>query len=178
MFNSLLNGKRFSCSDFSGDWNIQCMDEYVDFQVGYPFDSSYFNIKGNGLRVIKNRDLKSDDQVYYTTEQCMDSYIVNNGDVLVGMDGDFIPCLWTKGKALLNQRVGRILCKTTIQPEFAYFAFNKPLWELQNGTGATTVKHLSHGDIKKLKVLMPPTRSEQKAVSDILLDLEKEIDII
>lgn len=178
VFNSLLNGKRFSCSDFSGDWNIQCMDEYVDFQVGYPFDSSYFNIKGNGLRVIKNRDLKSDDQVYYTTEQCMDSYIVNNGDVLVGMDGDFIPCLWTKGKALLNQRVGRILCKTTIQPEFAYFAFNKPLWELQNGTGATTVKHLSHGDIKKLKVLMPPTRSEQKAVSDILLDLEKEIDIL
>ncbi len=91
------------------------------------------------------------------------------------MDGDFLPCIWKKGRALLNQRVGKLLFSKSMVDRFAYYAFQKPLMELQDGTGATTVKHLSHGDIKKLVVLLPPTREEQYAVASVLSDIDEEL---
>ena len=151
------------------------MKKHVDFQVGFPFSSAYFNDRSIGLRLIRNRDLKSDDQILYSTETAEDSYIVENGDVLIGMDGDFLPCIWKKGRALLNQRVGKLLFCDSMFGQFAYYAFQKPLMELQDGTGATTVKHLSHGDIKKLIVSMPPTKNEQIAIASFLIDIDEEI---
>lgn len=103
----LLTGKK-RLPGFSGKRKRKKLGNYIKFEVGFPFKSQYFNSQHIGLRLIKNRDLKSDDQVYYTTEDVSSEYIVNNGDVLVGMDGDFTPCIWRKGVALLNQRVGRI----------------------------------------------------------------------
>ena len=171
----LLTGKR-RLPGFNGEWVEVTMDSYVDFQVGFPFSSAYFNNGSDGLRLIKNRDLKSDDQIYYTSESYASEYVVENGDILVGMDGDFLPCRWHKGKALLNQRVGRLLPKKNLDGLFAYYALQKPLAELQNGTGATTVKHLSHGDIKKLVVPMPPTKKEQTAIAEILSDMDYELE--
>lgn len=177
LLDELLTGKR-RLVGFDGEWTIQCMKNYVDFQVGFPFDSNLFNNDGVGLRLIKNRDLKSDDQVYYTNEDVSLDYLVNDGDILVGMDGEFIPCLWKKGKALLNQRVGRLIFKKKLYPVFAYYAFQKPLYKLQNGTGATTVKHLSHGDIQKLEILMPPTIEEQIQIATLLLEANQEIEVL
>ena len=170
----LLTGKR-RLPGFAGEWKEQVMKDYVDFQVGFPFSSSYFNGCSLGLRLIRNRDLKSDDQIIYSTELVDASFLVGNGDVLIGMDGDFLPCIWEKGRALLNQRVGKLLFSDSMIDRFALYAFQKPLMELQDGTGATTVKHLSHGDIKKLRVLVPPTKEEQKAVASFLTDLDGEI---
>ena len=171
----LLTGKR-RLPGFDGEWVEVTMDSYVDFQVGFPFSSAYFNNGSDGLRLIKNRDLKSDEQIYYTSESYASEYVVENGDILVGMDGDFLPCRWHKGKALLNQRVGRLLPKKNLDGLFAYYALQKPLAELQNGTGATTVKHLSHGDIKKLVIPMPPTKKEQTAIAEILSDMDSELE--
>ena len=89
---------------------------------------------------------------------------------------DAVSACYKKGKALLNQRVGRLLPKKNLDVLFAYYALQKPLAELQNGTGATTVKHLSHGDIKKLIVLMPPTKEEQSAIAEVLSDVDLEIE--
>jgi len=171
----LLTGKR-RLPGFDGEWKEAAMDLYVDFQVGFPFSSAYFNSNSDGLRLVKNRDLKSDDQVYFTSEPYATEYVIGNDDILIGMDGDFLPCRWQKGKALLNQRVGRLLPKKNLDVLFAYYALQKPLAELQNGTGATTVKHLSHGDIKKLIVLMPPTKEEQSAIAEMLSDVDLEIE--
>ena len=171
----LLTGKR-RLPGFDGEWKEAAMDLYVDFQVGFPFSSAFFNSNSDGLRLVKNRDLKSDDQVYFTSEPYATEYVVENDDILIGMDGDFLPCRWQKGKALLNQRVGRLLPKKNLDVLFAYYALQKPLAELQNGTGATTVKHLSHGDIEKLIVLMPPTKEEQSAIAEILSDVDLEIE--
>jgi len=169
----LLTGKT-RLSGFSGKWNYEIMGKYVDFQVGFPFSSSYFN-DHNGSRLIRNRDLKSDDQIIFTSEKCPMDFIVNNNDILIGMDGDFIPCVWRKGRALLNQRVGKLICHKNMVNKFAYYAFQKPLLELQGGTGATTVKHLSHEDIKSLVVYMPPTIEEQDAIANILTSIDNEI---
>jgi type I restriction enzyme S subunit len=170
----LLTGKR-RLPGFCGEWVEQIMSNCLVFEVGYPFKSELFNQNCTGLRLVKNRDLKSDDQIFYTTEEYNQSYIVQNGDVLIGMDGDFIPCLWSKGIALLNQRVGRIKV-INIDKIFAYYILIKPLESLQYGTGATTVKHLSHTNVEILQINIPTTFAEQTAIASILSNMDAEID--
>lgn len=171
----LLTGKR-RLEGFAGVWSDQLMGIHTGFQVGFPFSSVFFNVDGNGSRLIKNRDLKSDDLIVYTNEPCSSEFIIDNEDILIGMDGDFLPCRWRKGKAFLNQRVGKLLPKSTLDGIFAFYALQKPLAQLQNGTGATTVKHLSHSDIEKIIIPMPPTTDEQKAVASVLSDLDTDIE--
>ena len=137
----LLTGEK-RLPGFSGDWKKKRLGNYIKFEAGFPYKSQYFNFQHLGFRLIKNRDLKSDDQIYYTAEKASPEYIVNDGNVLVGMDGDFTPCIWEKGTALLNQRVGRINA-FGMNLLFSYYLLQKPLQELQMGAGATTVKHLS-----------------------------------
>lgn len=74
----LLTGKK-RLPGFSGKRKRKKLGNYIKFEVGFPFKSQYFNSQHIGLRLIKNRDLKSDDQVYYTTEDVSSEYIVNNG---------------------------------------------------------------------------------------------------
>ena len=160
---------------FSGKRKRKKLGNYIKFEVGFPFKSQYFNSQHIGLRLIKNRDLKSDDQVYYTTEDVSSEYIVNNGDVLVGMDGDFTPCIWRKGVALLNQRVGRIGA-FGMDLLFSYYLLQQPLQELQIGTGATTVKHLSHFDVEELELTFPEEIKEQQAIAQVLSDMDNDIE--
>ena len=170
----LLTGKK-RLPGFSGKRKRKKLGNYIKFKVGFPFKSQYFNSQHIGLRLIKNRDLKSDDQVYYTTEDVSSEYIVNNGDVLVGMDGDFTPCIWRKGVALLNQRVGRIGA-FGMDLLFSYYLLQQPLQELQIGTGATTVKHLSHFDVEELELTFPEEIKEQQAIAQVLSDMDNDIE--
>lgn len=173
----LITGKK-RLDGFSGDWVEAELSNYLKFQVGFPFTSNHFNQNRNGIRLIKNRDLKSNDQVFYYSGEYIEDYIVTNGDVLVGMDGDFIPCLWNKGKALLNQRVGRLIVGNNLDLLFIRYALIKPLEDIQRSTFATTVKHLSHNDIEKMILNLPLTIEEQTAIANILSDMDNEIEVL
>lgn len=173
----LLTGKR-RLDGFDGEWANVVLGTVLKFQTGFPFKSEYFNQNGNGIRLIKNRDLKNDDQVYYYSGEYMKEYVVNNGDVLVSMDGDFAPCLWGKGKSLLNQRVGRIIGLGYIDINFIRYTLIKPLEEIQRGTCATTVKHLSHNDIESIDICIPINLEEQETIANILSDMDKEIETL
>lgn len=169
----LLTGKK-RLKGFSDPWQEIKLGTGLKFISGAPFHSSYFNTEHLGLRLIKNRDLKSDDQVYYYNGSHSEDYLVKNGDLLVGMDGAFIPCLWKKGKALLNQRVGRIVTQAW-DTRYLYYTLLAPLGEKQEGTGATTVKHLSHNDVENMQLFMSTNVDEQTAIASILTSMDDEI---
>lgn len=163
---------------FTDEWQKVKLGDFLKFQTGFPFDSRFFNQDSKGIRLIRNRDLKNDDQVCFYTGKYADTDVVKNGDILVGMDGDFLPCLWKKGKALLNQWVGRIICKKTLDHNFAYYVLYAPLEKVQNETSSTTVKHLSHSGVERIKTTIPTDASEQKAIADILSKADEEIDLL
>lgn len=159
---------------FKGKWETKRLGTLLRFQVGFPFSSAFFNEKGEGMRLIKNRDLKSDDQVFHYSGKYEDAFIVRNGDVLVGMDGDFLPCLWSKGPALLNQRVGRVIPTAGLNLTYTFYALLEPLKEIETITSSTTVKHLSHGDIEGIELKMP-SLPEQTAIATVLSDMDLEL---
>lgn len=171
----LLTGKK-RLPGFTDEWVETSIGTGIKFQVGFPFQSQYFTSDKVGKRLVKNRDLKSDDQVVYYVGTYNSVYIVQNGDILIGMDGDFIPCKWNKGVALLNQRVGRLIPYNDWNLTFIMYALIVPLMTLQDGTGATTVKHLSHNDIERMVICMPSCANEQQAIATILSNMDREID--
>jgi type I restriction enzyme S subunit len=169
----LLTGKK-RLPGFEGEWEVKRLGTLLRFQVGFPFSSAFFNEKGEGIRLVKNRDLKSDDQVFHYNGKYEGAFIVRDGDVLIGMDGDFLPCQWNKGSALLNQRVGRVLPNAGLNVEFAFYALIEPLKEIENVTSSTTVKHLSHGDVEGIECPLPKL-PEQTAIAEVLSDMDAEI---
>ena len=169
----LLTGKK-RLPGFGGQWEVKRLGEVLQFQVGFPFSSVYFNEAEQGVRLVKNRDLKNDDQVIYYSGGFAQEFLVRDGDVLIGMDGDFLPCMWAKGSALLNQRVGRIVAHTSLDLAFAFYYLLAPLKEIESATSGTTVKHLSHGDIEGIEKPLP-TLPEQRAIATILSDMDTEI---
>ena len=78
-----------------------------------PLTQSFFNDKGVGKPVIRIRNLKDPHGCIFTTEDKYPPEVeVNPGDLLVGMDAEFRPHRWTGPRALLNQRVCKIIPKT------------------------------------------------------------------
>ncbi len=159
---------------FKGEWEVKRIGEVLRFQVGYPFSSVFFNEKQIGIRLIKNRDLKSEDQLFHYSGRFDPAFVVHNGDVLVGMDGDFVLCRWNKGRALLNQRVGRLVPRTDLDAAFAYYALRGPLKAIEDITSRTTVKHLSHSDVEDIERPLP-SLPEQSAIAAVLSDMDAEL---
>ena len=152
------------------------LGEVLSFEVGYPFSSDAFNEEGNGVRLIKNRDLKADDRVVFYGGEYDAQYIVQNGDILIGMDGDFSPCLWKKGKALLNQRVGRVNANQNTSRVFILYVLVDSLKKIEHKTSSTTVKHLSHKDVEKIKASLP-SLAEQKKIAALLSLIDERIEV-
>ncbi|MEB8487718.1 MULTISPECIES: restriction endonuclease subunit S [Acidithiobacillus] len=143
-------------------WEPKRLGLALKFQAGFPFPSAGFNDAGKGLRLIRNRDLRSDDIVKFYSEDFDPNFVVNNGDVLVGMDGDFTPTVWEKGEALLNQRVGRILPRGDNDHRFLLYLLTLCLKGIEEATARTTVKHLSHSAVEDRHEPLPSPAEQQK----------------
>ena len=158
----------------AGEWETKRLGTVLQFQAGFPFDSAGFTEEVIGLRLVRNRDLRSDDRILFYSKRFDDRFIVSDGDVLIGMDGDFSPCVWNKGNALLNQRVGRILPLKESSLRFLYYFLTVHLKAIEENTAWTTVKHLSHSDVEKINEPIP-SFSEQTKIADCLSSLDELI---
>ena len=124
---------------------------HVDVLYGFPFNSKLFNNNGEGLPLLRIRDINTGLSDTFTTEQADEKYIVSDGDCLVGMDGNFEIVKWNHGSAYLNQRI----CKFTpidIQREYMMYFLRLKLKEIESVANSTTVKHLSAKDINGIEI--------------------------
>lgn len=156
-------------------WERVTLQDVVEVVNGYAFSSSGFNTE-KGLPLIRIRDIVSGKtDTTYEGDYSKD-YIVNSGDLLVGMDGDFHSAFWRSGIALLNQRV----CKLTANENFynqKFLAYLLPgyLDAINQSTSAVTVKHLSSKTIQSIPLPLP-TRKEQDRLVEKLEELFSEFD--
>lgn len=155
----------------SANWQEGPLSHLLTFQNGYPFSSKYFGEERQGPRLIRNRDLRSEDRVVYYEGHPRPEFIVNDGDLLVGMDGDFTPCVWHKGTGLLNQRVGRILPRGKHVLRFLGHLLEIQLKAVQDDTARTTVKHLSSRTVEGM-IVHVPNPDEQLRIADCLSSLD------
>lgn len=136
-------------------WKEQNIYTISEIIYGAPFASKLFNTKKEGLPIIRIRDLKTQNFETYTTEEHSKGYLLQKGDIVVGMDGEFRPYLWANEEAWLNQRICVFKNKRVKGKAFLYFVIKPLLNEIEKTQVATTVIHIGKKDFDKFKFYMP-----------------------
>jgi type I restriction enzyme M protein len=148
------------------------LKELITIQSGFAFDSSKFN-DSKGFPLIRIRNIKKDFTDTLYDGEVLENYIVKNGELLIGMDGEFNCSIWNGNEALLNQRVCRITdYKNTIR-EYVFYNIKHKLKEIEEDTFAVTVKHISTKQILDIEIPLPPIEIQKEIVREIL-DIETE----
>ncbi|WP_429168215.1 restriction endonuclease subunit S [Aeromonas rivipollensis] len=148
-------------------WPIVKLENLVSITSGFAFKSNLFS-EFEGVPLIRIRDVvRGETETFYTGEYS-NEFIINNGDILIGMDGDFNRARWKGGRALLNQRVCKIKAdESNLCDNYLYHFLPKALDSINEKTHAVTVKHLSVKGIRDITIPLPPL-TEQKRIAAIL----------
>lgn len=136
-------------------WRRAKLVDVADVQYGFAFKANQFNSDGNGLPIIRIRNIVDSFSRDYTTEKADEKYLVYDGDTVVGMDGDFCINTWTGGMAYLVQRSCRIKARDDGLDAYLRWAIVAPIRAFQNGIVGATVAHLGKRHIDSIEVLIP-----------------------
>ena len=159
-------------------WKVGSPYEYVKVVYGAPYKSAKFNDNGEGLPLIRIRDLKDCNPQFYTPEILPQTEYVNMGDIVAGMDAEFAPHIWKGNTGLLNQRVCKLMPQqTSISNLFVLYLMKPELEFVQSYKTGTTVSHLGKADIDKFVVVLPPLKvvEECSKILDSILQRIKNI---
>ena len=148
--------------------------DICDIQYGYAFDSKCFTEDSSYPQLVRIRDVKRGYSETYYSGNYPDEYILSEGDLLIGMDGEFNIARWKCSGALLNQRVCKLTTKVGTNEEYLRFAMLKSLKEIEQRTAFVTVKHLSAKELNKLELDVPELTKQDK-IADTLSRLERVI---
>lgn len=156
-------------------WARVCLRDVAEVLNGYPFESNLFQ-SASGMPLIRIRDVQTGSTNTYFSGEFDNQFLVNPGELLVGMDGDFNSARWKAAPSLLNQRV----CKLTVDERF----YSDRLLELvlpgflaaiHAETSSVTVKHLSSRSIQEIELPLPPA-AEQTRIVEKLEELLSDLD--
>lgn len=136
-------------------WTQTGIYSLANIIYGAPFASKQFNTEGNGKPIIRIRDLKDQQFATYTTEMHPKGYLLQPGDIVVGMDGEFRPYIWGNDEAWLNQRVCVFENKRPNGKAFLYFTIKPLLFAIEQTQVATTVIHIGKKDYDAFEITLP-----------------------
>ena len=151
------------------------LTDICKIQYGYAFDSAKFS-ESEGIPLVRIRDVVRGFSETYTTEECGAEYVVHDGDMLIGMDGEFNISHWKGGKAYLNQRVCRLIPTDKVDALYLFYFMPKALKAIEDKTPFVTVKHLSAKELNKIVVPIPSIE-EQKKIANSLQKVDKLISL-
>lgn len=138
-------------------WKVGKIYDICDVIYGAPFSSKLFNESGEGIPLVRIRDLKNYKTGFFTTEKHPKGTLINPGDIIAGMDAEFRPYFWLGKKSWMNQRICMFKTKYDyIHKFFVYQTVKVPLKFYENSKVGTTVIHLSKSDVDKFEIVIPP----------------------
>jgi type I restriction enzyme, S subunit len=136
-------------------WRVGSIYEIANVIYGAPFASSLFNSEKLGKPLIRIRDLPNESPAVFTTEMHPKGYLLQPGDIAVGMDGEFRAYLWAGVESWLNQRVCVFAPKPGYSAAFVRNSIIAPLAQVEATETATTVIHIGKNDIDRFTVIIP-----------------------
>lgn len=147
------------------------ISEIADVEAGFAWKSEKFSDNSkDGLPIIRIQNLGGNENakfVYYKGKY-EERYIVNSEDLLVSLSGSFKIFRWDGPRALLNQRIVKIIPKENlISKDYLYYYISNKLVEIQRRAQGIAVANASMGTVRNMQIPFPPL-SEQKRIVEIL----------
>ncbi|EOI5720206.1 restriction endonuclease subunit S [Cronobacter dublinensis] len=166
----------------SSEFTEKKISDVCSFQNGFAFKSSWFSKTGS-YQVIKLANIRDgylfleNAPAYVNEEQGVEfsKFSPNIGDVLISMTGtrfkkDYgFGCIMTqKHKALINQRVGRLIpIKASILPEYLFLFVRSELFREQffkGETGGVNQGNVGSQHIQSILINVPPLTEQHEIV--------------
>lgn len=157
-------------------WKKTLLFDISNVIYGYPFNADLFTEDNTFNPVIRIRDIVDNRTYTFTSEEVDNKYHIHDGDLLVGMDGNFHMTIWSGGFALQNQRIVRFFPKDSnnISVLQIYFSIRPIIEALERTVEGTTVTHLGDKDLKPIDIIVA-SYNEQREVTRKLNIFEEEI---
>lgn len=154
-------------------WERANLFDLAEVGFGFPFKSKRFTEDGP-YPVVRIRDIPNNATKTFTDEDAEDRYLIEDGDILIGMDGDFHMCRWASGTAYLNQRVARIRASGPLSQYQLFLALEQPIRNFNDSIIGTTVAHLGKRHLQEIDLLVPPPEVLERATNTLqpMFDLE------
>ena len=134
-------------------WKKEKLVDIADVQYGYAFEGSLFNTQKEGMPIIRIRNIPSGITDDYTTEKADDQYIIHNGDIVVGMDGEFHINSWCGDDSYLVQRTCCIKPRNNEMKGWFLTAIYEPIKYFEKTVVGATVAHLGKKHIDTIVLL-------------------------
>jgi type I restriction enzyme, S subunit len=151
------------------DWSEVALGDITELLSGFAFKSAQFGDE-IGLPVVRIRDVKRGYSETYFDGEYDPKYIIDDGDLLIGMDGEFNRETWSGGQALLNQRVCKLEAdQNSLDQRYLHHFLPQALKEIERGTSFATVKHISAKQIRAIRIPLPPLETQLKFASLVKL---------
>lgn len=99
---------------------------------------------------------------------------MKNGDLLFSWSGSIGVYIWTRGKAVLNQHIFKVVPRENVDKLFLYYTLQVAIEALKQRTHGSTMKHFKRSELKRTYVSLPPLE-EQKKIAEILRTIDEAI---
>jgi type I restriction enzyme S subunit len=151
------------------EWPRIRLGEVAEVINGAAFESRFFGRESGGLPLVRIRDVGRQVSETFYSGPYEDRYVLGDGDLLIGMDGDFRIAEWNGGTALLNQRVCKLVVKEVnrMAPRFLLYVLPGYLDAIHARTSSVTVKHLSSKTVLDLPIPLPPLKEQAALIEEI-----------
>ena len=148
-------------------WEVKNIFEAADVLYGYPFSTDCFIDEPTDKPVVRIRDILENSSSAFTTENVDEAYKLNEGDLVIGMDGNFHMNYWHNNECYLNQRCVRLrdIPKVPLSTIQLYYNIKPVLDHKQKLIKGSTVGHLLDSDIKEFWILLS-TKDKRNTIKD------------
>ena len=171
---------------FSGKWKIVRIGEISKLVNGYAFKSETYTDDGQfSIITIANVQdgkfiLESVNKINKLPDDIQSHQILHKGDIIISMTGNVgRVCRVTQEKCLLNQRVGKFE-SIEIDTSFFYSSLRSKRFistMIEKGQGGAQ-PNIGKYDISSYELKVPPTVAEQRAIAEVLSDMDAEIEAL
>ena len=189
----LLTGKQ-RLPGFDGKWEVKLLPEVSWFQEGPGVRTSQFTHSGvkllNGTNIYKGKLLLDNTNRFISESEAFGPYshfLVDEGDIVIASSGIIIDKFEEKIAFAKKEHLPLCMNTSTIRfkirdnlldPMFLYYFFMSKKFKDQIGAQATGSAQLNFGPshMEKVEMFLPKDKKEQTAVTEILSNMDAEIE--
>ena len=156
-------------------WTPRTLDELAVYHNGRAFKPSDWS--DAGLPIIRIAQITDPDAQpnHYDGQDLDPRHLVDSGDLLFSWSATLAVVRWTKGPAVLNQHIFKVVEKPGVSKEFLRHLLDYSLPSLAGRSHGSTMKHIRKGVLREHRVLTPPL-PEQRKIAAILSSVDDAIE--
>ncbi|MCG1086710.1 restriction endonuclease subunit S [Staphylococcus epidermidis] len=154
------------------------LEDVAQFISGKAFTSKDFTDtpqSEGALPIIRIQNVNSEEAEFkYWDKEYEEKYIVNSGDLLMSLSGDFKLKIWNGPKALLNQRVVKIKVKKNVNKYYLFKYLQSKIYILMNMGNSSIINNLSLKTLKNFNIELP-NLTIQNNIEKVIQKLDKQL---